>query len=83
MPPITRPLRPAALLLLLTLAACGGGGGDDLSLAEAVRSGSPTVFTAFVADEAERSPETAEPLSLDAVVDELPPTSETEEPREL
>lgn len=82
MHPITRPLRPAALLLLLTLTACGGGGGD-LSLAEAVRSGSPTVFTAFVADEAERSPETAEPLSLDAVVDELPPTSETEEPREL
>lgn len=75
-------LRLAAPLLVLMLAACGGGGGD-LSVAEAVRSGSPTVFTAFVADEAERSPESTEPLSLDSVVDELPPTSETEEPREL
>ncbi|MBB1162035.1 hypothetical protein [Aquariibacter albus] len=76
-------LRLAAPLLVLMLAACGGGGGGDLSVAEAVRSGSPTVFTAFVADEAERSPESTEPLSLDSVVDELPPTSETEEPREL
>lgn len=82
MRPTSSSLRLAAPLLVLMLAACGGGG-DDLSVAEAVRSGSPTVFTAFVADEAERSPESTEPLSLDSVVDELPPTSETEEPREI
>lgn len=84
------PVRLAlGLAAALSLAACGGGsdgpdaGPAPLTLEGAIRGGDPAVFTQFAVDTLDRSLETAEPLTLDAVLDAVPPRSETSEPRAL
>lgn len=78
-----------ALAAGLALAACGGGsdgpdaGSAPLTLESAVRSGDPALFTQFVVEALDRGIDMGEPLGLDAILQDMPPASETSEPRAI